>query len=141
MQKITIGIALALSLVAGSAVAKGPQRTAATTVKEMQQAVNTTLKAYKNGGVSGLIAESAECWEKSVRPYCLYLDMSGDMIDAIGADRIGAPEHEYFDVTAIRGRAAPLMDALQLDESQTNEYLQTISTAMGGVLGKALGVR
>lgn len=141
MQKITIGIALALALVTGSALAKGPQRTADMTVKEMQKAVNTTLKAYKEGGVSGLIAESMECWEKSVRPYCLYLDMSGDMIDAIGADGIGAPEHEYFDVTAIRGRAAPLMDAMQLQGNQTNEYLQAISTAIGSVLGKALGVR
>lgn len=141
MQKIALGLALALSLVATGAMAKGPQRSATDTAKEISRATETAVKTYKANGVSGLISDSADCWEKGARPYCLYVDMSGDMVDAIMAGGIGAPENSYFDPQNITQRGIPLFERMSLEDSQINEYLQAVSTAVGASMRKQFGIK
>lgn len=145
MQKIALGLALALalalSLATTGAMAKGQQRTATDTAQEISQATKTALKTYKANGVSGLISDSEDCWEKGVRPYCLYVDMAGDMVDAIMADGIGAPENPYFDPQKITQRGTPLFERMGLAGQQINEYLQAVSTAVGDSMRKQFGLK
>lgn len=139
MRKFAIGIAIALTFTTG-AMAKGPQRSSADAAQEISKATKTALQTYKANGVSGLISDSADCWEKGARPYCLYVDMAGDMVDAIMADGIRAPENPYFDPQTITQRATPLFQRMNLAAPQTNEYLQAVSTAVGDSMRKQLGI-
>ena len=129
-------VILASQSLAAVAQERSPQLVAA----EIHEAATATARAYKQGGMTGLIIQSKACYvqQGKSRFQCIYLDFGARRLGEIAGEGKRFPVTEYFADTEFMPRAAEILVASNMSMDQANQYLLSVRKAMDQATDRAL---
>jgi hypothetical protein len=121
-------------------VVSAQERRAQNVIAELQAAANSTVSAYKQGGMTGLIVQSKACYEQTDKPrfQCIYLDFAARRLGEIAGEGKRFPLTEYFTDLEFMPRAAEILIAANMEKDQANRYLLSVRKAMDQATDKAI---
>lgn len=95
----------------------------------MVEATKEAVFAYKNGGVSGMISKTENCYENldKLKFLCLYIDIASRHIDQTISASSQFPPSEYFADTQFGERIGKIFIKVNRSVDQKNEYLKIIT--------------
>ncbi len=107
---------------------------------EMDKAASIAVNAYKEGGISGLVIESQECYKKHKSPayYCLYLDVASRHIDDIFSAALNIQPTPYFSGDQWSSRIVTVLMDAEMDDKTAKKYLETIIHSLKNMVEKKL---
>lgn len=106
---------------------------------EIEGAASLAVKAYKDGGMSGVANQSKDCWQKvGLKSYlCLYIDLAGRYIDQSIAKSANFPLTAYFDDQEFGSRAAEVYRFNKVDMQSANKHLSTAQPKVNAAVNRA----
>lgn len=119
-QIFLVAILFALVVANFHAVANQPR----TEDAELSGVVRQALSNYKKNGLSGLVAQSQNCYRME-RPSlrCVQLDIAASQIDLQFAESIGIQRHPYYEPGPFFQRATPVFVSSGMNMQQANAFL------------------
>jgi hypothetical protein len=109
-------------------------RTKAELKDDFIKVTNKTVKIYSENGMSGLIAETEECYrDAKENPLdCVHLDLASRHIDQLmvaGAAKQGVafPKIDFFEDELFGRRVMPVFMQANMDMEASNEYLRLVT--------------
>lgn len=136
---LSVGVMCLLSLNFGSAEA----RNQATIEKEVNRAAQTSVHAYKAGGVSALIQKVESCYDKTQGSqfYCLYLDVASRHIDQTFSSAMNFPPSRFFSDKEFMDRIIPILIKAEMTPESANEYMIATSRVVINVVDRKLAAQ
>ncbi len=133
-------IRLAIVVVVLMVTATSYARTAKEMQKEMNDAVSTVLKIYKNEGMSGLINFTSQCYNqtKNNEFVCVYIDLASRYLDQMMVEQNKLPPTEFFGDELFGPRIFGVFVNKNMDEAKSNEYLRAATPTINKLVDKKL---
>jgi len=95
---------------------------------DVNRAAKTAVATYKEGCVSGLVIGVQDCWDKSQKTYCLYLDWASKHVDDKMSASIGAPSNAFFSVNATAQRAFASLAKVNRTDDAKSAYITDVES-------------